>query len=113
MLMCLFLCFVLFLQSFKRKVMAPTRMADTRNSPRMDLRASPSPSSSQYLRLKKNRSEGYGLRLGYTLFVEGVNEYGVAGANGLKKGDKIMRVSFRKNNVKLTLAVTDGNILAV
>lgn len=47
----------------------------------------------QYIRLSKNRNESYGMRLGYKLFVDSLNEYGVAASLGLRKGDEILTVS--------------------
>ncbi|XP_054751278.2 tight junction protein ZO-1-like isoform X1 [Lytechinus pictus] len=70
--------------TYKRKVTGPPRISDTQ----LD-----GPDNRQSLRLSKSRSESYGIRLGYKLFVDSLNEYGVAAALGLRKGDEIIRIN--------------------
>lgn len=53
----------------------------------------PAPPEQHEIEIYKDPSEGYGMRLGWKLYVQGVNEQGVAALAGVKVGDKIDRVS--------------------
>ena len=43
--------------------------------------------------LRKRRTEGYGMQLGWVLFVQGLGDDGVASREGVLKGDTINKVS--------------------
>lgn len=53
----------------------------------------PAPPEQHEIEIYKEPSEGYGMRLGWKLYVQGVNEQGVAALAGVQVGDKIDRVS--------------------
>ena len=48
----------------------------------------------QTLYLRKKRNEGFGMQLGWVLFVQGLSENGVAASEGVAQGDTINKVSF-------------------
>ena len=53
----------------------------------------------EYITLNKTRNEGFGMQLGWKLFVQGMSEYGVASNQGLQKGDTIVKVSKQIQNI--------------
>ncbi|PIK57370.1 putative tight junction protein ZO-1 isoform X2 [Apostichopus japonicus] len=53
----------------------------------------PAPPEQHEIEIYKDPSEGYGMRLGWKLYVQGVNEQGVAALAGVKVGDKIDRIN--------------------
>lgn len=58
--------------------------------------------------LTKSRNEGFGMQLGWKLFVQGMSEYGVAANQGLSKGDTIVKI----NNYPVeTLSLADAKRL--
>ena len=44
------------------------------------------------LYLRKKRTEGYGMQLGWVLFVQGLSDQGIASSEGVKQGDTINKV---------------------
>lgn len=60
------------------------------------------------LYLRKKRTEGYGMQLGWVLFVQGLSDQGIASSEGVKQGDTINKI----NNIPVeTLSYADARKL--